>query len=220
MRFSRALALAALIACLPASASGILNALLAASSAPFTPVTQTFTTVGAHTITIPVGATTMTVEIFGPGGGGGGSSSSVVGQGGGSGARSASVVNVAGHASQTLTLVCGTAPVHTATIGNNGQLGGNSTVVVGTFSGSFTAMTAASGFGGQATLNGPGGGGTASGGNSANTTGNASTSQTGAAGLSGAFINGLAGGGGANHPGATAQPDTTGSIGQGAVHFT
>lgn len=220
MKLFRSLALAALFAWLPASASGILNVLVASSYAQITPVTITFTTVGSHTITVPLGAQVMTVEVFGPGGGGGGSSSTIFGQGGGSGAHSVSIVNVAGHSLQTFTLVCGTAPVPTGVVGNNGQTGGISTVAVGTFTGSFSTMTANSGVGGQATLNGPGGGGTASGGNSANTTGNASTSQSGAAALTGSFINGLPGGGGANHPGGTAQADTAGAIGQGAVHFT
>lgn len=187
---------------------------------PFVPTTQQFLTAGSHAITIPPGATVMRIEIMGPGGGGGGSSTSIVGQGGGSGARSESTVSVAGHALQTFTLFCGAAPASTGVPGNNGQQGGPSSVTVGTFSGAFTSMLANGGFGGLATLNGPGGGGTASGGNLVNLTGNASTNQVGAAGLIGEFVNGLSGGTGANHPGSTAQPDTAGTVGQGAVHFS
>jgi hypothetical protein len=188
----------------------------------FTPVTTTYTTGGAHTITIPTGATSMDLEIFGAGGGGGGSTTTVVGNGASSGGRAFSTYPILpANWGQTLTLTCGAQQLSTGVPNNNGQTGNQSRVAVGTFSGSFTTMTANGGGGGLADLGGSFGAGTAAGGNVSNTTGNAAgTSQTGAAGLTGTYINGQFGSNGANHPGATSEPDTATTIGQGAVHFS
>jgi hypothetical protein len=193
----------------------------AISTSTFSPVTNTFTTAGAHPITIPSGCSSMTLEIEGGGGGGGGSSTTVQGNGASSGGRCVSTYAVTpSNWGQTVTLTCGAVKSSTGTPQNNGQAGNASTVVSGTFS--ITTMTANGGGGGQATLNGAGAGGSASGGNVTNQTGNTATtgSASGAAGLTGTLINGLAGASGAAHPGGVAQPDTATTLGQGAVTFT
>lgn len=187
---------------------------------PFTPTTTLFTTTGPHTVTIPVGSSSMTLEIEGGGGGGGGSSSAaVVGQGGGSGARTVSTYAItSANWGQTLTLTCGAIIASTGTPNNNGQTANQSSVVTVSFPG-FTTMVAGGGHGGLASLGGPGAGGASTGGNVTNQTGNGSTSQTGATGLTGTFISGLAAANGANHPGGVPQADTATTLGQGAVHF-
>jgi len=190
-------------------------------SNPFIPVTNTFTTTGAHLITIPIGTSLMKLEIEGGGGGGGGNTGIVQGNGGSSGGRCVSTyATTSVHWGQTLTLTCGAVKASTGTDNNNGQTGNASTVVAGTFTG-FTAMTANGGGGGSFSLNGAGPGGTSTGGNVTNQTGNTNTAQqVGAAGLTGTFINGLAGATGANIAGGVPHPDTATTLGQGAVHFS
>jgi hypothetical protein len=188
-------------------------------SDPFAPTTTQFLTPGTFTITIPQGASLFTPELMGGGGGGGGSSTTVVGQGGGSGGRCVSNVSVAGHAGQTFILVVGTAVASTGVPGNSGQRGTDTTLTAGTFTGTFTTMDSTCGFGGSPSLGGGGGAGAASGGNLINGGGNASSGQTGGAGLTGTYVNGLSGATGANHPGSTSEPDTAGHAGQAAMHF-
>lgn len=187
---------------------------------PFTPTTTLFTTTGPHTVTIPTGSSSMTLEIEGGSGGGGGSSVAVVGQGGGSGARTVSTYAItSANWGQSLTLTCGAIIASTGVPNNNGQTGNQSSVVTVSFPG-FTTMIAGGGHGGLASLGGPGAGGASTGGNVTNQTGNGSTSQTGATGLTGTFISGLPGSNGANHPGGVPQADTATNLGQGAVHFS
>jgi hypothetical protein len=195
--------------------------LFAKAGSLFTPVTTQFTTAGAHTITIPNFATSMTLEIEGGGGGGGGDTGIVVGNGGSSGGRTVSTYSItSANWGQTLTLTCGAAIASTGVNNNDGQTGNASSVVTVSFPG-FTTMTANGGGSGTASLGGAGAGGSSTGGNVTNQNGNTNTAQqTGAAGLTGTFINGLAGATGAGISGGTPKADTATTIGQGAVHFS
>jgi hypothetical protein len=194
--------------------------LFAAIGTLFSPTTTTFTTGGAHSITIPTKCSSMTLEIEGGGGGGGGNAGTNPGNGGSSGARCVSTYAISPtNWGQTLTLTCGVSQASTGVNNVNGQGGNPSTVVAGTFTG-FTTMTANGGDGGIANLGGAGAAGTATGGNVTNQTGNTNTTQqAGATGLTGTFINGLNGAGGSFVTGIP-RPDTATTLGQGAVHFS
>lgn len=187
----------------------------------FVPATTTFTAAGANVIVIPSGSSSMTLEIEGGGGGGGGNTGVVAGNGGSSGARCVSTYSISpSNWGQTLTLTCGAVKASTGANNNTGQVGNDSTVVAGTFTG-LTTMTAHGGGGGLPSLGGANAAGTATGGNVTNQTGNTDTArQVGAAGLTGTFINGLDGNSGANIGGGAPHPDTATTLGQGAVHFS
>lgn len=165
-----------------------------------------FTSPGSGSVTIPSGATGVTIEVWGAGGGGGywflgelapGEPEIFPGGGGGGGgyARSVFVLGV-GDALKTINYTVGA--------GGAGGTSGTGVGSAGTFSnvysGSYTltTMTANGGAGGQfGQFAGQGAGGTASGGNTvAGTTGNggAAFTQAGAIPLTG--LNSLTGGGG------------------------
>lgn len=190
-------------------------------TARITPVTTQFTTTGAHLITIPTGAASMDLEIEGGGGGGGGGNGTTVGNGGSAGGRCFSTYPISSsNWGQTLTLTCGAVTASTGVNNNPGQTGSQSTVVAGTFTG-FTTMTANGGGGGIQDLGGANPGGTSTGGNVTNQSGNTnSVQQAGAAGLTGTYINGLAGAAGSTIAGGVPHPDTATTLGQGAVHFS
>lgn len=129
----------------------------------FSQTTDTYTASGSWTV--PVGVTSVTVELWGAGGGGGGSATNKNGgSGGGSGA----------YVSRTVTVTSGNNfPFTIGTGGNGGAAadgtgvdGGNSTITIGGFS-----LTANGGTGGAGNEGTPGSGGTASGGTT-NTPGN------------------------------------------------
>jgi hypothetical protein len=133
----------------------------------FTPFSNTITATGLTTITIPAGATTALIEVWGGGAGGGQGTgtgcTAKSGGGGGSGAYSKLSVSVAGHAGQTIKCNVGIAGAASAA-------GGQSNVQSGTFT--TTTQIANGGNPGASGTTGTGGtGGTASGG-STNTTGN------------------------------------------------
>jgi hypothetical protein len=185
----------------------------------FTPTTTNFTTSGTSAITIPSGATSMTLEIFGGGGGGTASSTTLPGEGGASGGRCVSTVSLApSNAGQSFSVIIGQ-------VSSGGNPGFTSFVTASTFTGAFTAMSAAGGGGGGT---GPGGsavGGAATGGNVSNTTGNGvpSGQQAGGAGLATTVpggVPGKPGASGANPVGGMAHPATLGTIGQGTVIFS
>lgn len=176
---------------------------LSSGTGAFSPLTHSYNTAGAGTETIPTGASTVTIEVWGGSGGGaagygppcGGNS----GASGGSGGYSRTVVNVAAANGQTIVFNVGTFGT------GGGGTGGTSTASTGTFS--LTTMTAAGGTGGA-----PGGssgiagvGGTSSGGNQANTSGNAGVNagSTGAGGAGIVGVNGTGGIGGAGGSGSS-----------------
>lgn len=142
--------------------------------AAFSPTQYTFTS-GSGTVTIPTGATTLTIELVA---GGGGSSDSgytasyAAGAGGGSYCRS--VYTVSSAWGQTINYSVG--PPGSHNINNNGLNGQPCTATSGTFT--ITAMTANGGGGAAAN----GAGGTATGGNAVNATGSTGT-NLGAGGL-------------------------------------
>jgi hypothetical protein len=191
---------------------------LSSGTGAFSPLTHTYNTAGIGTETIPAGASTLTLEIWGGSGGGafgyGTPCAPEAGAGGGSGGYSRTVINVAAANGQTILYSVGVSGT------GGGGVGGASSASTGTFS--LATMTANGGSGGA-----PGGstgvggsGGTASGGNQANTTGNTGenaggTPPTGAAGVIG--INGTGGAGGngggaAGSPGHGGQPGNVGLV--------
>lgn len=178
---------------------------LSSGTGAFTPLTHTYNTAGAGTETIPSGASTVTIEVWGSGGGGGAGygpscGGGSLGAGAGSGGYSRTVVNVSAGNGQTILFSCGTPGAGGPT---GGTTGGTSTASTGTFS--ITTMSGTGGLGGSP--NGSGGlggtGGTGTGGNQANTSGNtgqnAGLSGTGGAGVVG--VNGTGGAGGAGGQG-------------------
>jgi hypothetical protein len=211
--------------------TGILGVI--AGGAYFQPVTRTYTS--GFTDTIPAGATTAVWEVWGEGAGGGGdnnTSGTAHGGGGGSGGYSRTSVSVAGHVGQTFsgTLQAGGTA---GAVGNSGLPNAGSqpaaTVAVGTFSGSFTTMSALAGSGGingigSASPGAGGQGGTASGGTQANTTGNNGTAGTTSSGGGGAGGPGIAGVNGTGNAGGTGGSNlalaTAGGSAKAIVRYT
>lgn len=158
-------------------------------AAGFVSTTTRYTT--SQTVSIPSGATTMTLELWGETGIGGASQPlyGFVGGGSGSGGYSRTSMNVSAHAGQTIVL----------TIGAGGTLTA-SKAVAGTLTG-FTSMTAGYGTGGtSATHSADGAGGAAgaigTGGTAANAAGNAGKGGA-LGGAGGAAVAGLNGSGNA-----------------------
>lgn len=187
--------------------SGIEAILMADPNVVFSPTQTVYSTHGTYTVTIPSGASTMTVECWGASGYGGHGVPRGGSQGGGgaSGSYCRSVYSVAANNGQTLTAVVGYAASSASTVTNatfsttvamSAPVGGNGGL--GTF--------AADGIGGVA-------GAAATGGTAANLAGNAGQpgggygSGTGAGGngVVGVYGTGTSGGNGtftiANSPG-------------------
>lgn len=131
-------------------------------------IQHTYTTPGAFVETIPVGYTTLTLEVWGAGGGGGGGTNTapngVGGGGAGAGGYSRSSISVVGLGGDTLNFTVGAAGIPAG-------VGGTSAASSGTLA--ITTMTC---LGGQPGVNAPpagngGIGGTAVGGTVVNTTG-------------------------------------------------
>lgn len=191
---------------------------VSATSGTFSGVTHTYSSAVSSSETIPNGATTATIEVWGASGGGGaGGGPACAGRGGGGGASggySKSVLNVSTANGQTLNFTVGAAG---STLGGSGTA---SAISSGSFS--LTAMTANGGTGGAAGAVGTGGtGGTAAGGNTSNITGNNGTSGgpgnpggSGGAGHAGTNGTGTTGGTGGSFAG---QPGTAG--GNGLIVF-
>lgn len=188
---------------------------LSSGTGAFSPLTHTYNTAGAGAETIPSGASTLTLEVWGASGGGGAgfgpSCGGSSGAGGGSGGYSRTVINVSAGNGQTISFNCGAPGT------GGGGAGGTSTAATGTFA--ITTMTANGGGGGAP--NGSGGiggaGGTATGGNQANTSGNAGQnaglSGTGGAGIVGVNGTGSPGGGGGVGGSGTGHAGHVGGVG-------
>ena len=173
---------------IPTTAAGMRLLQFLGGSA-FSPITHTYQTNGTSgTETIPSGATTVVIEVWGPSGSGGhGNNSGVgtIGGSGGSGGYSRSVYTVSGHAGATMSYACGTGATS------------NANVISGTFT--ITGMQCPTGGnGGNGTLTVGGGGGgagpTGTGGNQLNSAGNAGAAgdPTGN-GAAGAAVTGIHG---------------------------
>jgi hypothetical protein len=181
--------------------------------------TRIYTSGTAATETIPLGAFTVAIEVWGGNGGGGSSNSSSPfqpGGGGGAGAYVRSSISVTG--GNTFLYTVGAAGAGNQGAQNQpGGNGGSSVVSAGTQA--ITTMTAPGASGGSAT--GAGGAGSASGtgGNLNNSSGSTGGNFSGTTGGVGAFgiggfygTTGLSGGNGANTGGINGAPGGTGQI--------
>ena len=182
--------------------SGFLNVLVAGGG--FTPVLVSYTTAGTFTETIPGGATTAVIEVFGHSGSGGlgQTGCTVQGGGAGSGSYAKTTFNVSAQNGKTWDLVLRAAAAGTGltTTFNAGATNG----VTG-----FTNITApGGGNGGNGSSGGNAGAAalTASGGTDLN--------QTGNAGIAGSTCGG--GAGGAGRTGTNGNGGAGGNGGQGA----
>lgn len=156
-----------------------------------------FTEAGTGFVTIPSGATGVTIQVWGSGGGGGygyfgelapGEPEIFPGGGGGGGGYAKTVLSLsAGDALKTINYTVGAGGPGGTAFSPNGNPGTFSNVYSGTYS--ITTMTANGGNGGDSgQFANQGAGGTASGGNTvAGTTGNGGAffTQAGAAGIAG-----------------------------------
>lgn len=188
---------------------------LSSATGSFNPITHTYSTVATGVETVPSGASTLTIEVWGgTGGGGRGAGSGCVthgGGGGGGGGYSLTIINVASANGQTLNYAVGAG----GSAGGGGA-GSASSVTPGTFA--ITAITGNGGSGGSnatGTAGGAGGpGGTATGGNTTNTTGNSGSNGdplggaggTPIAGINGSGTSGGRGGNNAAGPGVVGNP--------------
>ena len=135
---------------------------VSSTSGSFTPTTHSYNTPGSATETIPVGATTLTVEGWGGSGAGGGGSGTGCGAhgggGGGSGGYFRTVVNVSGANGQTIAYTVGVAGISGSTAASASSIS----------TGTFTLATATGAGGNQGVVGGLGTGGAGGvGGNSA-----------------------------------------------------
>lgn len=89
--------------------TGILNAMVGLNGVATLPAFHVFSTPGATTDTVPVGATTAVIEVWGAAGGGGlqQTAPNNGGGGGGSGGYARTSLSVAGHSGQTLNITIG-----------------------------------------------------------------------------------------------------------------
>ena len=135
----------------------------------FSPVTHIYSAHGSFTETIPAGASSVVIEVWGATGGGGNGSGTGCnvkgGGGGGSGGYSrSSSMSVLGHSGQTMAYTVGTG-------GSSGSSGVASTVSSGTFTIAST-LNGGGGAGGGVGTGGLGGAGGSASGGSVNTIGN------------------------------------------------
>jgi hypothetical protein len=154
-----------------------------------------FSEPGTGLIAIPAGATGVTIQVWGAGGGGGygflgeiapGEPEVFPGGGGGSGGYSKTVLTLTAQDGKTINYRVGTGGPNGTAFAPNGEPGTFSNVSSGTYT--ITTMTANGGNGGDSgQFANQGAGGTATGGNTTNTTGNGGAffTQTGAAGVAG-----------------------------------
>lgn len=200
------------LTCIPlgaADAAGILLAQQGVMSRQFSPFTDTITTPGMGTVTIPSGATSVTITAGGAGGSGGGGDTSFGGGGGGGGGSAQAIFSIA---------VADWGATIAYSVGAGNQVGnpGEDTTVMQTITvgpialngGGGGAGGAGSGSGGSG-----GGGGMASGGDT-NTPGN--TGSDGVMGAGGAGGTGATGGGTGGEGGLGAVP---GVAGDGSASF-
>lgn len=170
---------------------------LSSATGSFVPVFQNFFTTGPTSATIPVGASSVLIELFGSSGGGNSGSGAGCGKQfgaqGGSGGYARSTFNVAAANGQTISVLIGAAGT------GAGGTGGLSSVTSGSFA--IPSMTATGGGGATPTAFGTGGlAGSGAGGNTTNSVGNAGHNGDGVggggtgAGVVGINGNGQAGG--------------------------
>lgn len=168
----------------------------AASVAAFSPTQNSYSSSGSFTETIPSGANTVLVEVWGGSGAGGAGTGSgcgaLNGGGGASGGYSKASFSVIGHNIQTIAVTVGVAGV------GAGVNGGQSKIAAGSFTP--PNLCTGNGGGGGGTGGGAGSAGTASGGTT-NTSGNPGGpggvgSRTGGAAIAGTNGTGHAGGNG------------------------
>lgn len=191
-------------------------------------------TEGAGTLTIPTGFTGLTVEVWGAGGGGGWGTETYInleygietqsspGGGGGSGGYAKTIVVLSGgDVGKTIQWAVGTAGAGGVAGNPLGYDGGGSSAYGGSYG--LAEMICGGGKGGYGGLgiNGSqqGAGGTASGGNTTNTSGNggAAFTQTGGTGILG--VNSLTAGAGGNGGGANLGGDDGAPGTNGRVRF-
>jgi hypothetical protein len=155
-----------------------------------------FTQPGTGFVTIPTGATGVTIQVWGSGGGGGygylgfiapGEPEVFPGGGGGGGGYAKTVLSLsAGDALKTISYTVGAGGAGGTAFSQNGEPGTFSNVYSGTYT--ITTMTANGGNGGDSgQFASQGAGGAASGGNTTNTPGNGGAffTQAGATGIAG-----------------------------------
>lgn len=145
----------------------------------FTPVTNTYDS-GSGTETVPAGATSCTVSVWGSGAAGGRDVAGGNAWGGGGGGYCTRAIAVVGGDSFSYSVAASVAGRATDGDGANG----NASSVTGTVSGGSVSMTANGGSGVNTSAGVGGAGGTASGGTT-NTTGGTGTATTGGAGANG-----------------------------------
>jgi hypothetical protein len=181
--------------------------LSSAASTGFTPVTRTYNSGTAATETVPNGALSCVITVWGGGASGGVDIGATFGRGGGGGAKVVKTIAVIGGNTFTYTVGSGVLGRAAPGTGNNG----NASTVTGTPSGGSINLTANGGTAGGNASTG-GGGGTGSGGDT-NTSGSSTTTSTGGDGGAPGGGAGGAGGGGTN-PGTA--PGGGGSGGAGS----
>lgn len=155
-----------------------------------------FSEPGSGLVTIPSGATGVTIQVWGAGGGGGYGYSGFIapgepeifpgGGGGGGGYSKTILVLSGGDALKTINYRVGTGGPGGSAFSSNGEPGGFSNVSSGSYI--ITTMTANGGNGGDSgQFANQGAGGTATGGNTTNTAGNGGAffTQAGATGIAG-----------------------------------
>jgi hypothetical protein len=150
---------------------------------------------GSGSVTIPVGAMGVTIEVWGAGGGGGygffgelapGEPEVFPGGGGGGGGYSKTILVLSAQDGKTINYIVGSGGAGATEFSPNGNPGTFSNVSSGTYT--ITTMTSNPGNGGDSgQFASQGAGGSASGGNTTNTTGNGGAffTQAGAAGIAG-----------------------------------
>jgi len=200
--------------------SGIQMALL--GSQTFIPVLRVYSTLGSGTETIPVGAKTLVIEVWGGGGGAGiGTKIAASSAGGGAGGYSRSSYNVIGYSGQTINYTVGA--------GGTGITDGLASNVS---SNSYT-LTTMQGYGGKhspnsataSTYGAGGNGGSATGGNQANYNGMLGDDAQGAGGLGGVGTTGTVSGDGSPYGGGAdgstyPSPATSGYNGAVVFYYT
>lgn len=154
-----------------------------------------FSEPGTGFVAIPASATGVTIQVWGAGGGGGfgylgfiapGEPEIFPGGGGGGGGYSKTILAFTGQDGKTINYTIGAGGPGGTDFAPNGEPGGFSNVFSGTFT--ITTMTANGGQGGESgQFANQGAGGTATGGNTTNTTGNGGAvfEPAGAAGIAG-----------------------------------
>ena len=153
--------------------TGAVAQVMLMESSGFSPVQRVYNTPGSFTETSPVGASSVSIFVFGASGGSGGGGAAGGGGGSAGGGCAVSVYTITGGA--TINYTVGNFGAAGGT-GGNGGAGGNSSASSGTFT--MTTMTGGGGGPGLGNLGAGGTAGVTSGGNFSNTSGNPGTAGT------------------------------------------